>query len=166
MQPEFVREEGRTYKTVADSRTEQVQILLNEHMNGFKRLFGGKLMEWIDIVAAVVARRHSNCNVTTASIDRLHFQASAHVNDTVILIGRMTYVGKTSMEVRVDTYIEDLTGQRRMINCAYLVLVALDENERPIEVPGLIPQTEEERVEWEAGKRRRALRKQRDKEQF
>ena len=166
MKTEFEREPGHIYKTVKDSQTEQVQILLNEHMNGFKRLFGGKLMEWIDIVAAVVARRHSNHNVTTVSVDRLHFQASAHVNDTVILVGRMTYVGKTSMEVRVDTFIEDLSGKRKRISCAYLGLVALDENEKPIEVPRLLPQTEEELQEWQAGKKRRALRKQRDQEQF
>ena len=78
----------------------------------------------------------------------------------------MTYVGKTSMEVRVDTFIEDLSGKRKRINCAYLVLVALDENEKPIEVPRLLPQTEEELQEWQAGKKRRALRKLRDHEQF
>ncbi|MHB8065230.1 MAG: acyl-CoA thioesterase, partial [Ruminiclostridium sp.] len=54
------------YKTVSDSRTEQVQILMPEHINGFNRLFGGRLVEWIDVVAAVVARRHSGRNVTTA----------------------------------------------------------------------------------------------------
>ena len=61
----------RIMKKVSDSRTEQIQILMPAHINGYKRLFGGKLVEWIDVVAAVVARRHSGCNVTTASIDNL-----------------------------------------------------------------------------------------------
>ncbi len=98
-------------KFVADSRTEQVQILMPGQINGQYRLFGGHLMEWIDVVAAVVARRHSGYEVTTACVDNLQFKAPAFVNDTIILVGKMTYVGKTSMEVRVDTYVEALSGQ-------------------------------------------------------
>lgn len=148
-------------KRVSDSRTEQIQILMPAHINGYKRLFGGKLMEWIDVVAAVAARRHSNCEVTTACIDSLEFQSAAHVNSTIVLVGCITHVGKTSMEVRVDTFVESLKGERRLINQAYLVMVALDENEQPTPVPGLILETEEEKQEWEAAVQRRALRKQR-----
>lgn len=148
-------------KRVSDSKTEQIQILMPEHINGFNRLFGGRLMEWIDVVAAVVARRHSGCNVTTASIDNLQFKAPAHVNSTIFLSGQITYVGNTSMEVRVTTYVEKLDGMRFMINRAYLTLVAIDENDRPVPVPGIIPETEEEKLEWEAGKKRSELRKQR-----
>ena len=158
--------EQRIAKTVAESRTEQVQIILPEHINGFDRLFGGRLVEWIDIVAGVVARRHSNHNVTTASIDNLQFKAPAHVNNTVLLRGQITHVGETSMEVRVDTFVEDLGGQRKLINRAYLVMVALDENENPITVPHIIPVTDEEKEEFEAGIKRRALRKQRRQERF
>ena len=150
-----------TAKRVADSRAEQVQILMPEHINGAHRLFGGKLMEWIDVVAAVVARRHSGRNVTTAAIDNLQFQDAAYANDTLVLVGRITHVGKTSMEVRVDTYVEDLSGVRRMINRAYLVMVALDEAQHPTPVPGLVLETEEDRQEWENGSRRRQLRSQR-----
>lgn len=153
-------------KRVADSMTEQVQIVMNEHINGYGRLFGGKLVEWIDIVAGVVSRRHSNSNVTTASIDNLHFKEAAHVNQTVVLNGRITYVGKTSMEVRVDTFAEALDGKRMLVNRAYLVMVALDENERPTAVPPLLLETEEEKTEWIAGEKRNALRKQRKLEQF
>ena len=153
-------------KTVAESRAEQIQILMPEHINGYKRLFGGRLVEWIDIVAGVVARRHSGRNVTTAAIDNLQFQGAAHVNSTVVLLGQITYVGTTSMEVRVDTFVEHLDGRRTQVNRAYLVMVALDENERPTSVPGLILQTDEERAEWEAGQRRSALRKQRRLERF
>ena len=158
--------EEREAKRVADSRTEQIQILMPEHINGYNRLFGGRLMEWIDVVAAVVARRHSGRNVTTASIDNLQFKAAAHVNSTLFLMGQITYVGNTSMEVRVDTYVEKLSGERKMINRAYLVLVALDEEERAAPVPCLFLETEEEKAAWEAGIRRNELRRQRLAEAF
>ena len=161
-----MNQEPRPAKTVAESRTEQVQILLPEHINGYNRLFGGQLMQWIDVDAAVVARRHSNCNVTTVSIDNLHFKAAAHVNDTIVLFGQITYVGRTSMEVRVQTFVENMDGVRKLINRAYLVMVALDENEQPTPVPGILPETMEEKFEFEAGSKRNALRKQRREEQF
>jgi acyl-CoA hydrolase len=156
----------RPMKKVSDSRTEQIQILMPAHINGYKRLFGGKLVEWIDVVAAVVARRHSGCNVTTASIDNLVFAEAAYVNSTVLLVGEMTYVGRTSMEVRVDTFVEALDGTRKRVNRAYLVLVALGEDDRPIPVPGLLPVTGEEKAEWEAGVRRHELRRQRRLEHY
>jgi len=148
------------------SRAEQTQIVLGEHINGQGRLFGGRIMEWIDIVAAVSARRHCGCNVTTAAIDTLSFKAPAFVNDTIVLVAQVTYAGNTSMEVRVDTYVEALDGERSCINTAYLVLVALDDLGRPTKVPPLMPETEEERAEAEAGQRRTLLRKQRKKECF
>lgn len=150
-----------TPKTVAESKTEQVQIVLNADINGYGRLFGGKLMQWIDVIAGVVAMRHSNCNVTTAFIDKLQFKAPAHANDIIVLIGKITYVGRTSMEVRVDTFVEELDGKKRAINHAYVVMVALDENDKPTEVPSLLLQTEQEKAEWEAGQKRFELRKQR-----
>ena len=153
-------------KHVADSLTEQVQILMPSHINGAGRLFGGQLVEWIDVVAAVVARRHSGCNITTAAIDNLQFKSGAFINNTLVLIGRITYVGKTSMEIRVDTYVEDLTGVRKVVNRAYLVMVALNEEGRPTEVPPLILETENERAEWEAGKKRHTLRSKRRKEGY
>lgn len=148
-------------KTVAQSRTQQVQILMPAHINGFNRLFGGRLMEWIDVVAGVVARRHSNCEVTTACIDQLIFEAAAFANDTVVLEGVMTYAGRTSMEVRVDTYVEARSGERTRVNRAYLVMVALDENNQPTPVPHLIPETTEEKLEYRAAQERRELRSQR-----
>jgi acyl-CoA hydrolase len=148
-------------KRVEDSRTEQVQILMPEHINGYGRLFGGKLVEWIDVVAGVVARRHSGRNITTLCIDNLHFKEPAYVNDTIVLSGRVTYVGKTSMEIRVDTFVESFTRDTRLVNRAYLVMVALDENEKPTPVPGLILETEEDRREWAAGAQRTRLRKER-----
>lgn len=156
----------RKQKHISDSETEQIQILMPGHINGYQRLFGGKLMEWIDVVAGVVARRHSGREVTTAAVDNLQFKKSAHVNSTIVLKGRITYVGKTSMEVRVDAFIETLSGELTHINRAYLVMVALDENEKPAVVPELILETEEDKAEWEAGKRRSELRKQRRAEGY
>lgn len=153
-------------KRVSDSITEQIQIIMPSHINGTDRLFGGQLVEWIDVVAAVVARRHSGFNVTTVAIDNLQFKAGAFINNTLVLIGRITYVGRTSMEVRVDTYVEDLEGVRKVVNRAYLVLVALNDDEVPQEVPRLIIESECERAEWEAGQKRREYRNMRRKEGF
>lgn len=153
-------------KHVKDSTSEQVHLLMPSHMNGSDRLFGGQLLAWIDVVAAVVARRHSERNVITAAIDNLQFKSGAYLNDTVVLIGKLTYVGKSSMEVRVDTYSEDLDGIRRVINRAYLVLVAIDDDGKPVIVPSLIVESESEKAEWEAGIKRHNLRIQRRKEGF
>lgn len=150
-------------KRVKDSITEQVHILTQGNLNGYKRLFGGKLMSWIDVVAAVVARRHSEKNVTTAVVDMLEFKAPAYANDTICIIGKITYVGNTSMEVKVDVYVEELTHERRLINTAYIVMVAIDENEKPTKVPGLILETEEEKIEYEKAKIRNARRKEYNK---
>lgn len=153
-------------KSVKDSYAEQVQILTQKDMNGYNRLFGGRLMEWIDIVASVVARRHSGRNVTTAVVDTLTFRAPAHFNDTVILCGRITYVGRTSMEVCVETYVEHLDSSRTLINTAYVIIIAIDENEKPVEVPRLKLETEEEKAEWTLAEKRAEIRKQRRKEMF
>ncbi len=136
-------------KKVSDSFTTQVQVLMPEHINGRDRMFGGKIMEWIDVVAAVVARRHSGCDVTTACVDTLEFKAPAYVNSTLIIEGRMTWVGNTSMEVRVDAFTESLAGVRKQITKAYLVLVAIDENGAPVIVPRLALTTDEEKLEYE-----------------
>lgn len=156
----------REPKRIEDSRTEQIQIVMPQHINGAGRLFGGQLVEWIDIVAGVVARRHSARNIITAAIDNLQFKAGAFANDTLVLVGHITHVGNTSMEVRVDTYVEDLSGMRRAVNRAYLVMVALDESGAPTEVPGLVLETEMEWAEWDSGVRRNDLRKKRRTEGY
>ena len=146
-------------RTVEYSRTRQAQLLMYEHLNHQSRLFGGRIMEWIDIVAGVVARRHSGRNVTTACIDQLDFLGPAYLGDIIELDGRITYAGRTSMEVRVDAWVESAGGEKKLINRAYLVMVALDENDRPVTVPELKLETDEERAEWEAAVRRREARK-------
>jgi acyl-CoA hydrolase len=158
--------ETRPSKHVSESAVVQTQIVLSSHINGAGRLFGGQLVEWIDVVAGVVARRHSHCNTTTASIDNLQFKEAVHINDTVLLFGKITYVGRTSMEVQVDSYVEELDGSRKLVNTAHFVMVALDKNERPTMVPSLIVETDEEKTAWQAGEKRDALRKQRRIEQY
>lgn len=153
-------------KRVADSFTEQVQLIFDNHLNGQGRVFGGQLAAWIDIVAGIVARRHCNHNVTTAEIDSLQFKRPVYANSMIILRGKITYVGKTSMEVRVDSFVEDASGERELVNTAYLVEVALDENQKPVEVPGLILENFQEKAEWEAGEKRRELRQRRRKEAY
>lgn len=153
-------------KRVADSRTEQIHIVMPAFINGQNRLFGGALMEWIDVVAGVVARRHAESEVTTAVVDQLSFLAPARINDTILSIGVITYVGTTSMEVRVDTFVERLNGERKLVNRAYFVMVAIDENDRPRPVPGLILETEEEQTEWQNAQKRRAIRDERRRERI
>ena len=153
-------------KRVRDSKVETVHIVRPNHLNGANRLFGGILIQWLDEVAGIVAKRHAMTNVTTASIDNLRFIQGAYQNERVVIVGRLTHVGTTSMEVRVDTYVENKSGVRKPINRAYFVMVALDENDKPVPVPRLIIETEEEKAEWEGAKKRREIRKQRKMEGF
>ncbi len=153
-------------KTVDDSRVETVHIVRPNHLNGANRLFGGILMQWIDEVAGIVAKRHSMCNVTTASVDNLTFLHGAYQNDMVVIKGKLTWVGTSSMEVCVDTYVETLDGQRDRINNAHFMMVALDENNKPVPVPKLILQTEDEHLAWAHGEERRRIRNQRRKDKL
>lgn len=158
--------EERRMKRVADSMTEQQYLLMPPHLNYYGRLFGGQLTKWIDELAGIVARRHSNALITTAAIDNLQFKAPAYANQLVVLVGRITHVGNSSMEVRVDTYTEDLEGMRRVINRAYVEMVAIDSEGRPVQVPGLILETEAEKAEWEGAEKRKQLRIERRQECF
>ena len=146
----------RPMKRVADSYTTQVQVLTQANLNGYNRLFGGQLMSWMDIVAAVAARRHSGRNVTTVRVEKLEFQAPARANDTVILTAHLCHVGRTSMDVCVHAYVGALSGERSRINQAHFIMVALDETERPTPVPGLLLETEQQKREWQEAEERRA----------
>ena len=115
-------------RKVSDSIVETVHLIRPNHMNAAGRLFGGMLMQWLDEVAGLVAKRHTRSNVITASVDNLRFIHGAYDGEMVVIIGKTTYVGNTSMEVRVDTYVENLQdGMRHPINRAYFTMVALDE---------------------------------------
>lgn len=153
-------------KRVEDSQTEQTYLMRPIYLNEYGNLFGGQLMEWIDEIASIVAMRHSEADITTACIDNLNFKEGATVNDVIVLRGKITYVGRTSMEVRVDTYVESRHRIRKVINRAYVVMVAVDEHHHPIPVPGLIVESESEKAEWEGGEKRYALRKERRREGY
>ncbi|MCF0135424.1 MAG: acyl-CoA thioesterase [Lachnospiraceae bacterium] len=153
-------------KRVEDSALETVHLIRPADLNNAGRLFGGILMQWIDELAGVVARRHAGMPVTTASVDNLQFLHGAYQGDIVILSGKITYVGTTSMEVKVTSYVEKNLGERRLINVAYLTLVGLDENDRPARVPRLQVSGEEEQREWEQADMRRTMRKQQEAQGF
>lgn len=148
-------------KRVQDSMTEQQYIVRATHINHYGRLFGGQLLMWIDELAGIVASRHSNTTVTTAAIDNLQFQAPAFTGDMIVLQGVVTYVGRTSMEIKVDTYVEALDGTRQMINRAYIDMVAIDCKGKATEVPGLILETAEQKQEYEAAAKRKQMRQAR-----
>ena len=154
------RERGQ--KSPSASLTTQVHIVMPMHVNAAQHLFGGMLMEWIDVVAAVAAKRHAQREVLTAAVDHLSFLAPVNLGDTVEVIGRVTYVGTTSMEVCVESYVE-YTNQTLekplLVNRAYLTMVALDENNQPVPVPMLLLETEREKADFEAGRKRWEERK-------
>lgn len=156
----------RELKRIEDSCVETVHMVRPNHLNSAGRLFGGILMQWIDEVAGLVAKRHARTNITTASVDNLRFLKGAYQGDTLVIIGKLTYVGNTSMEVRVDTYCENMLGERRAINRAYFTMVALDQNDRPVQVPGILLETEVQKAEWENGEKRRLHRQMRKEEGF
>lgn len=139
-------------------QTSQVQIVMPSHVNGTNRLFGGQLMEWIDITGAVAARRHARSDVTLAAVDPLDFIAPVHLNDTVLITADVTWTGHTSLEVQVETYVEHLDGQRLLVNRAWLVFVAIDDDGNPQAVPEYVPGTENARTAWEAAEKRRRRR--------
>ena len=141
-------------------KTTSVQIVLPQHCNGYKkpRLFGGQIMAWIDVVGAVAARRYTQRAVTTVCVDNLNFLNPAFLNDTVVQEAVVTWTGRTSLEVRVDSYVEQLDGQRKRVNRAYVVFVALDDDDQPAPVPPFVPETEAEKREYEAAVERRRIR--------
>ena len=157
----------RSVKSAEDSRTERTHILFPRSLNNQGRLFGGELLGWIDEIAGVVAMRHCGRTAVTASIEHMDFKAGAGSGDLVYICGHLTYVGNSSMEVRIDSYVESIAdGRRRLINTAFFVMVAVDEEGRPVQVPGLRVETINEQAEWEAGKKRQALRRERRREGY
>jgi len=151
------------FKRVSESATENAKIVQSKDINGQSRLFGGRLMEWIDETAALAAMRHCGGLVTTCAVDQLVFEHGATLNQVVVLKSRVTYVGNTSIEVRTDTFVEDLdTGDHFSINHAYLVFVHVDENGKPIPIRyGIKIESESEQAEWDNALIRSTIRKER-----
>jgi acyl-CoA hydrolase len=129
------------------------------HTNGVGGvLFGGTLVQWIDVCAAVAAMRHCGGSAVTASIDRLDFLVPIRVGDVVVLQAQVNFAGQTSMEVGCRVETEDVrSGERRYTTKAYLTFVALDASGKPRRIPSLVVETrEEKRRHAEAEKRRSA----------
>ena len=148
-----------TSKAPSDSRVEMTQIVLPAHTNRFGTVFGGTVMSWIDVCAAVSAMRHAGQLAVTASMDRVHFLSGARTGDIMVLQSQVNFTGRTSMEVGVRVEREDpITGSRQHTASAYLTFVAVDEQGVPQAVPEVEPRTEEERRRFEKGAARKQAR--------
>ncbi len=135
-----------TIKTPAQSEVVTRYLVMPQHANPYGTVFGGVIMEWIDMVASMAAQRHCGMDVVTASIDSLAFENPVHIGDQVVLMASVNYVGRTSMEVGVKVVVENLTTRQQCIATrAYLTFVAVDKNHRPIDAPPLRPETEDEK---------------------
>ncbi|HOT37278.1 MAG TPA: acyl-CoA thioesterase [Candidatus Latescibacteria bacterium] len=143
-------------KPVSDSSVTMTELVLPSHANPLGTVFGGVIMSWIDICAAIAAQRHARRVVVTASIDMLHFRAPITVGCVVHLKAQVNHAWHSSMEVGVRVDGENpLTGETRHAATAYLTYVALDEKRRPVEVPAVLCETpEQERRSRDAQARR------------
>ncbi|OQB16027.1 MAG: putative acyl-CoA thioester hydrolase [Firmicutes bacterium ADurb.Bin193] len=137
-------------KTPRETEVVMSELVLPNDTNVLGNLMGGKLMYWIDIAGALVASRHSNKVVATVYIDNISFKHPVRMGEMLIIKAKMVYVGKTSMSVKVRVYAENMKSNSEILtNEARIVLVALDDEGRPCAVPRLIPETEEEKAEFE-----------------
>ena len=150
----------KAVKTPSESSVEMREMVMPNHTNPQNTVFGGTVMSWIDIAAAMVAARHCGRPVVTAHIDDIDFLAPIKMGYHVLIQASLNYVGKTSMIVGVKVTSENpYTGEFRQTTKAYLTFVALDDLGRPVEVPGLTPQTEDEIRRFENAKKRVAMKK-------
>ena len=148
--------EGRT---VAQSRMSISQLMQPESANIMGDIHGGWIMKLVDEAGALAAMRHSQCRVVTVALDQMSFHEPIRVGDLVTLNAEVTYVGRTSIETRVQVNSQDpVTGQGSHTNTAYAVYVALDENEKPKPVPPLIAETAEQKQRQAEGKARQQYR--------
>ena len=152
-------------KTVDASKVESYHVIRPGHLNVTNRLYGGLLMSWMDELAGIVAKKHAEHSYLTVSADNFTFIKSARQNDTVVTIGKIIWTGSSSMEIQVDAYVEYMDSSRDKICTARFMMVAIDENSKPVKVPQLILQTEEERRAFAEGEARKQLRAQAKKTQ-
>lgn len=148
-----------TGKPSRESATEMVQLVLPNDANPHGAVLGGTVMHWMDLAAAITAHRHARCPVVTVSVDSISFEAPIRVGQVAIVNARLTFTGRTSMEICVDVDSEDLNrGTRLRTSRAYFTFVALDAAGQPAPVPALVSETDAERKEIEAARERRARR--------
>lgn len=150
----------KKFKTPSESSIEMRELVMPNHTNSLNTVFGGTVMSWIDIAAAMVGARHCNRPVVTVHIDEINFIAPIKMGYHVLIQSSLNYVGKTSMTIGVKVTSENpSTGESRVTTKAYLTFVALDDLGRPVEVPGLKPETEDEIRRFENAKKRAESRK-------
>ncbi|MCS7086275.1 MAG: acyl-CoA thioesterase [Bacteroidia bacterium] len=146
-------------KKPSESFTLMTEMVFPNDTNALGNLMGGRLLHWMDIAAATAADRHSNRVVVTASVDSVDFTAPIKLGEVVTIEARVTRAFRTSVEVRIDVYSENIIeGRRRRCNSAYYTFVAVDQNGRPIPVDPIEPETPEEIELYEGALRRRDLR--------
>ena len=148
-----------TRHTVAATRVETAHVVMPGHTNSMGTLFGGVVMQWIDVAAAIAAARHAHGPVATASMDRLHFLRPVRVEEFVIVKAEVSFAAQTSMEVEVEVLAENpWTGERSQATHAFLTFVALDESGKPRPVPPLVTETVAQRRRFKQAATRRAAR--------
>jgi len=147
-------------RPVRDSQSEMAEIVLPNDANPLGALLGGRLMHWIDLAGAMAAHRHARNYVVTAAIDHMDFWVPVHVGDLVILRSSVNRVFRSSMEVGVKAWVENyILDDCKHVSSAYLTFVAVDAGGRRIEVPAVIPETDDQRRRYDdAGKRRQMRR--------
>ncbi|MCZ8354506.1 MAG: acyl-CoA thioesterase [Cyclobacteriaceae bacterium] len=146
-------------KTPSESFISMTELVLPNDTNTLNNLMGGRLMHWMDIVSAIAAQKHSNRIVVTASVDNISFKHPIQLGNVVTLKAKVTRAFNSSMEVRIDVDAEDIPASRKVdSNSAYFTFVAVDQSGRPIDVPEVEPETEEEKEFFNGALRRRQLR--------
>lgn len=146
-------------KTVARSRCVMTEIVLPNDTNGLGNLMGGRLLHLMDKCAAISAQRHANCICVTAAVDSVEFQAPIRQGEVVYIESQVNRAFNTSMEIELNVWAEDPRQEtRRKCNRAFYTFVAVDERVRPVRVPAVVPETEEEQERYEAAAKRRELR--------
>ncbi len=146
-------------RPVSASQVIMTEMVLPQHTNSFGNVFGGQVMAWIDIAAAISAQRHARKAVVTASVDALQFVKPVLRGWTINLKASVNYTSKSSMEVGVRIDAENpMTGELFHTASAYLTFVALGEDMKPVEVPKIIPVTDQEKRRYNAAEVRRKHR--------
>jgi acyl-CoA hydrolase len=148
-------------KTPNQSAVETRYLVMPQQANPQGTAFGGAIVGWIDMVAAMAGQRHCGREVVTAGIDSLVFRHPIRIGDHVVLKAAVNYVSRSSMEVGVQVIREDpYNGEQILATTAHLTLVALDEQKRPVSAPPLLPQTPEEKARCESARLRVQARKE------
>ncbi|NJM26833.1 MAG: acyl-CoA thioesterase [Bacteroidia bacterium] len=146
-------------KRPSESLVSMTELVLPNDTNTLNNLMGGKLMHWMDIVSAIAAQKHSNRIVVTASVDNISFKHAIQLGNVVTLKAKVTRAFNSSMEVRIDVEAEDVPASKKFeSNSAFFTFVAVDQSGRPIDVPEVEPETEEEKALYDGALRRRQLR--------